>query len=100
MSGSPPNPPDRRPRQAGALCHRRPGPVGGIFRCLLQRGGHHSLDLVQQDRQWLARPGSSTSPPIAAPQNRPHLATVCWTAPSLARRLVMENISLRTQKLS
>ena len=48
---TPPDPPDRRRRQPGARGHRGPGPVRGVRRGLLQRGDHHVLDLVEQDRR-------------------------------------------------
>ena len=51
----PPDPPDRRLRQAAARGHRGPRPVRRVRRGLLQRRHHHVLDLVEQDRRRPAR---------------------------------------------
>jgi len=52
-----PDSPDRRLGQSRTLDHRRPRPVRGIRRRLLQRGDHDRLHLIDADRGRASRPG-------------------------------------------
>src|SRR5664280_20227 len=52
-----PDPPDRRLGQPRTLGHRRPRPVRGIARRLLQRGNHDLLHLIDADRGRPPGPG-------------------------------------------
>ncbi len=51
-----PDPADGRLAQPGLLRHRRPRPVRGVTRSLLQRRHDHLFDLVHRDRRRPARP--------------------------------------------
>jgi hypothetical protein len=70
-----PDPPDRGPAQPRPVGHRRPRPMGGIRRGLLQRGHDHGLNLLVGDPAGGARPwlvdqplqpaGHKPRPPLA-----------------------------------